>query len=433
MGGYQGAAAGDFALYCGNASNSAQPTAAFLVLDVEYGVTTILSNYANVSLGISDVPVLAVRNLTTFDVSTIASSNFQFFGQQAEAAYGGAVGAVLVNKASTNPSSSSSVGSILYADSSSGGLCVYAPGDTSTTGPTLAITQGQLQGGAGQAGFTISAGASVAATPGVPMYITGQQSSYAGGVGGLIAITSGAATTLGTSGGLTVATGAAKYGGTLTLSTGGGTTAGTIAMSPGGTNVISVGSLGSGVGVLQIANATTQPSGTPSNSVYLTSNAGKAQIYDSNGTSVTLSGLGITFSGGTAHTVITAPSIAGSATSLELTGQAATAATNGGGGVVITGGSSGGGVGGLVNMISGQGASVNGTMTLSTGVATTYGALGTVSSGNTPGAWTWKGAALTQTQAVGGGGKSTLNVATGSFLFMPVTINGAACQIVLCV
>ena len=354
--------------------------------------------------------------------------------------YGSGVGVVSIQAAATVPATAPSGGGVLYCGNSAGDAKVINWWDTDTSNIAMAAS-------GANAGiiFTQHTGAQVnigiaTASSGNGQELAigaGSTSAATGAAGGALYLNSGGSSNAGggSSGSVTLATGVSvgSSSGQIIIETGTAASAvGTILVSPGGVNVLSVGSLGSGVGVVQLQNATTQPTGTPSNSVYLTSDAGKFQIYDSNGLTVTHSGLGITFGGSTSNVTIGYPSVAGSASNLNIIGQAATGGGNIGGNLVLAGGSSGSTTGAIISLTSGQGASTNGGLTISSGTATTYGSLGVVSSGNTPGAWTWKGAALSQTQATGGGGKSTLNVATGSFLFMPVTINGISCQIVLC-
>jgi hypothetical protein len=244
------------------------------------------------------------------------------------------------------------------------------------------------------------------------------------------------------------------------------------------------GSIGGGAGVMAIANATTQPSSAPSGGIVLSANGGALNVYDSVGNNALISGSAVTFSaattiatatlsGSTGAATITlkgggnsgsanagAVQVAGGAASgsvgaggaasllggaggssgasaggaITITGGASSGSSGVGGAVTITGGGSTNGAAGAILIQSGSGSgSTNATTTLSTGRGTTYGALGVVSSGNTPGVLTFLGGAIGTTQSVGGGGKSTLNVATGSFLFAPASWNGITVQVVLCV
>ncbi len=242
--------------------------------------------------------------------------------------------------------------------------------------------------------------------------------------------------------------------------------------------------LGGGSGVLGIANATTQPSSAPTGGIVLTANGGSFNVYDSAGNNALISGSAVTFSASTTIATTTLSGSTGAATialkgggnsgsanagavqvaggaasgsvgaggaasllggaggasgasaggAITILGGASSGSSGVGGAVTITGGGSTNGAAGAILIQSGTGSgSTNASTTLSTGKGTTYGALGVVSSGNTPGVLTFLGGTIGTTQSVGGGGKSTLNVATGSFLFAPASWNGVNVQVVLCI
>ena len=190
------------------------------------------------------------------------------------------------------------------------------------------------------------------------------------------------------------------------------------------------GSYGGGVGVLGLLNATTQPTSTPSGGIVLASNAGSLALYDGGGATTTIGTGSLTM-----NSAMTLNPTSTTSTGFALAIKAGIASSNSGTGGAFTaaGGNATGttSTGGTATLSTGTGTSANGALTVSSGVGTTYGGLGVVSSGNTPGAWNFKGPALTTTQATGGGGKSTLNVATGSFLFAPITWNGVTAWAVL--
>ena len=162
----------------------------------------------------------------------------------------------------------------------------------------------------------------------------------------------------------------------------------------------------------------------------LASNAGNLALYDGGGATTTIGTGSLTM-----NSAMTLNPTSTTSTGFALAIKAGIASSNSGTGGAFTaaGGNATGttSTGGTATISTGTGTSANGALTISSGVGTTYGGLGVVSSGNTPGAWNFKGPALTTTQATGGGGKSTLNVATGSFLFAPITWNGVTAWAVL--
>lgn len=217
------------------------PNSTSLWLGALAATTPSTSNWALYS----DSSLLQLNCATTVEVCIsgpayvhITSSGVQLFNGSSGAFASGA-GVLGITKASTNPSASISTGSILYADSSTGALCVYVPSDTSTTGPTASFSNATWSGGKGQA-LTIQIAASTGATNALGIY--GQSTSVSGGTGGAVYIASGAASGGGasTSGLISISTASTGVtGGSITLVTGGATTTiGALYVQPGGSTAL---------------------------------------------------------------------------------------------------------------------------------------------------------------------------------------------------
>jgi hypothetical protein len=339
------------------------------------GVTTSVNGSTNLFLKASNSTVAQITAGTVAVTGGVTATNSVLVGGSVVSA-GGGIGDLQLAKATTNPTTSAT-NAIIYADTSSGAIGLYPVGQTTNAQESVTSS-----------GVEVAGNLVVGAT------------SFASGIGAGVLELHGAAT---------IPTG------TLTQSAVyAGASVGEINLWPAGAAgpTLQAGSLGSGVGVVGLLNAGTQPSGTPSGGVYLTSNSGAFEVYDTNGTNATLSGLGLTFGGGTANMTVGVASTTSTAGSLNITGQTTTAAS-----------------GGATKITTGVGSTVNGFLTLSSGAGTVYTATGQYSSGNTPGNWTWTGPAVTNTQSATLG--KTVLSATGSYAFLPVTINGSIYQIVL--
>ena len=221
-------------------------------------------------------------------------------------------------------------------------------------------------------------------------------------------------------------------------------TSGAISLYPLGvtTPTLSIGSLGSGVGVMKLADTATPPSVIPTGGCYVWSASSALSVMDSNGSVASLTGRFLTFLGSTSTSGIQFPVAAGSAGNFYITGQQTSSGGGGNinivagtgtttGGIALLAGGAGTTTGGILSLATGSG-STNGALTISSGTGTVYNtATGIYSSGNTPGAWTWYGPSVTNTQLTAGTGKTALN--TGAiYTFLPVIINGKAMQVVCC-
>lgn len=324
-------------------------------------------------------------------------------------AYGGGTGGVLsIPKAGTNPSSSAT-GAVIYADSSTGAVCLYPAG---VTAAALSMSSAAL--------VVAPTATAVTAATGAFSVIAAQNATGTG----------------------------ATVGGNLNLWSGGGATGGTVnigvnltpylAVTNAGANALTnlgvagLGSVGGGLGVLGLTNAGTQPTpASVSGGVALAANGGSFSIYDATATIYNFGGGNYNVNGNYSMTSTGVSS--GNGGSATFAGGNTSANSAVGGPATLKGGNGTGttATGGAATLESGTGTSNNGALNLSSGVGTVYSAVGIYSSGNNPGAWAWNGPSVTNTQLVAGTGKATLSAGT-VYTFLPVTINGKAMQIVCC-
>ncbi len=146
-------------------------------------------------------------------------------------------------------------------------------------------------------------------------------------------------------------------------------------------------SLGGGVGVLGLSNATTQPSSAPSGGIVLAANAGNLNIYDSAGYNLVAGGKGLIFGPAAANSSITigitTGTTTGTAASMAVAAQITSGAGGTGGAASLTGGDATGTtgtcVGGAVLITSGAATATSGSGT--GGAITLNAAGGTVASG----------------------------------------------------
>lgn len=212
-------------------------------------------------------------------------------------AYGGGAGACFsIAKAGTNPSSSISTGGVIYADSTSGALCLYPAGVTAPAltagngtvytaailqvGTTLAVNGAPTGPGGGGVGViamnaattlptpaSVTGGLSLAASSGklvvydasaTAMTVSGGGFAWTGGVGGSIAINNAAWALSLTPSALTTATGMSLSAGSTSGATGGymTLTAGAGATTGGAASLVSGAGAATANGTLTLSTGT---------------------------------------------------------------------------------------------------------------------------------------------------------------------------------
>jgi hypothetical protein len=409
--------------YWGNALFFADPSSTNAVI-YQIGSSTLLNGTGSVGIELNGSASVFRATLATTEGVIGSGYNFALSSTVA-GAYGGGLGVMGLQKAGTNPTTSISTGGVIYSDASTGALCLYAPTDTSTTGPSMAVGHSTWTGGVGQA-LTIGIAGGAQATA-FALSITGQATSSAAGTGGAVTITGGGqtsgagtagaanliggSTTTGTGGGVIISSGTGNStSGNVTIGTGSNGTPGSISLSPNATTMLQLGNLGSGVGVLYFATGTI-PSGNPVTGMYLCCSAGTNLIIkDTGGREWSVGYQGIYITGAIASDAYT------------FCGGSVASGT--GASANFVAGASASGAGGAVSLTSGQGTSANGALTISSGTNTVYSS-GAYSSGDTPGTWTWNGPGLT-TEAY-----ATFVSNAAALWMLPVTINGVSHK-VLC-
>ena len=196
-------------MWLGNASAAATSGTNYALAGDNSGTITILNAAVSVSIRSGNTGVaLFSASLESDFAANVA------IGTLAGGSFGGGAGGVLgISKASTNPATATT-SSVIYADSSTGALGIWAPGDTTAKGPTLSIASGAVSGSLGQT-FTLGMAQTAGTTYG--LYVNGQYNNAAG-TGGPLYLQGGYST--GTTGAVYIDTLNAVQAGVLTLSVG---------------------------------------------------------------------------------------------------------------------------------------------------------------------------------------------------------------------
>lgn len=199
-------------VWLGNASAAATSGTNYSLAGDNSGTITILNAAVSVSIRSGNTGVaLFSASLESDFAANVA------IGTLAGGSFGGGAGGVLgISKASTNPATATT-SSVIYADSSTGALGIWAPGDTTAKGPTLSIASGAVSGSVGQSFLIGMTNAPSSTTYGLS--ISGQATGTASATAGAVLVSGGAASgTTSTGGAVSIYGGAGTgTGGAVTI------------------------------------------------------------------------------------------------------------------------------------------------------------------------------------------------------------------------